>query len=453
MRLILFLTVACCLGLAIAQAPTGDGVTDGQVVPVESAISIRIREVFGQIPGLEQVGVSEVAGVVRLSGSVLNAADREVAVRLASQTDGVMHVVDQLHLEIETNVEKTLTPAVQKIRNFLGNAFAFLPLLGIALVIIVFFWILAARVPWEVPYRRVGINPLLSSLIGQLTRTVIFLIGALLALDILGATSIVAALLGTAGLAGLAIGFAFRDIVENYLAGMLMSMRQPFRQNDFIKIGSHEGKVVRLTSRELVLMMPDGNHLRIPNGTVFKSTIHNYSLNPRRRFDFKIPVKVEHDLAYVQELGVETLEAMRGVLGGPGPFSRIGDLNATATQVDIHLYGWIDQRVADFDKVRSQAIRLVKEALSEVGILAEPIPATPATEPVDRAGLEKAHIDALPHVQREAMAIDVSVDTQLDDQIQEDISRSDEENLLEDGSNPGKPEGEPRPSLLPEASS
>ena len=104
------------------------------------------------------------------------------------------------------------------------------------------------------------------------------LFGVLLALDILDLTALVGAVLGTVGVVGLAIGFAFKDIVENYLAGLLLSIRRPFALNDLVLIESHEGRVVRLTPSELILMTLEGNHVRIPNATVFKSFIYNFSI-------------------------------------------------------------------------------------------------------------------------------------------------------------------------------
>ena len=400
----------------------------------DSAIGGRIGDVFRHIPGLEQVEIGEADGVVTLSGSVPEAADKDLALRLAGETAGVLHVVDTMALEVRNDSEPALMPAVQKVGDGVGDAIAFLPLLGVALVIIVVFWFLAARIPWEAPYRRLGINPLLSALIGQLIRVMIFLLGVLLALDILGATPVVAAVLGSVGLVGLALGFAFRDIVENYLAGILMSLRQPFRQHDHVQIGSHEGRVLRLTSRELVLMMLDGNHLRIPNGTVFKSPIHNFSLNPRRRFDFVVTIKITDDVTYVQELGIETLVAMNGVLDAPGPFARVDSMSAS--NVTVHFFGWVDQRKVDIGKVKSQVIRLVKEAFSDGGILP---PETP--RPVkETATPSRPDIESLPTAKREAAEVDVSVDTQLEDQIREDLSHSEEENLLEGDGDTSKAE-------------
>ena len=85
---------------------------------------------------------------------------------------------------------------------------------------------------------------------------------------------------------GLAVGFALRDLVENYIASLMLSLRQPFAPNDQVLIEGFEGRVVRLTSRATILMTLDGNHVRIPNAVVFKGTIVNLSHNPERRLRF-----------------------------------------------------------------------------------------------------------------------------------------------------------------------
>jgi small-conductance mechanosensitive channel len=119
-------------------------------------------------------------------------------------------------------------------------------------------------------------------------------------------------------------------------------------------------------------MTLDGNHIRIPNGRVFKGVILNYTRNPRRRFDFTIGVAADAELASVQEIGVDVLERMPGVLGDPAPFSIIVEVGDSS--VPIRFFGWVDQRSTDFGRAKSEAIRLVKEGLEAAGIeLPEPI--------------------------------------------------------------------------------
>ena len=416
--------------------------------PTDAALSTRIQTILDTVPTFEGVSADVTEGVVTLQGEVLNVAEREELNALVSDLDGVVYVVDEVGLE--TEVGRTLSPALTKLREYARNVVAFLPLSGVALLVLLAFWLLAALVGrWQAPYRRLRVNPLLQELIRQLVRTLVFLVGLLLALDVLGATPFVAAILGTAGVAGLAVGFAFRDIVENYLAGVLMSVRQPFRRNDLVEVGGFTGKVVRLTARELVLMTLDGNHVRIPNATVFNSELTNYTRNPRRRFEVLVGVDVEEDLNVVQRLGIETLHKMKGVMDTPPPFALIqelGDFN-----VIVAFYGWVDQREADFLKVNSQAIRLVKEAFDQAGVLMpEPItnvrvqqvpkgqrlveePGETGERVDETAPKTKVRSNTVSSaVAEDAKSIDVSLDSHLDAQIEEEQALSSEEDLLEE---------------------
>lgn len=234
----------------------------------------------------------------------------------------------------------------------------------------------------------------------------------------LEATTFVGAVLGTAGVAGLAIGFAFRNVMENYLAGVLLSLRQPFAPHDHVRIGSHEGKVVRLTSRATVLMTLDGNHLNVPNSTVFAEAVLNYTRNPERRFDFGVGVGMQENLVEAQRLALRVLGKMTGVLDEPPPFSHLeplGDFSVT-----VRLYGWVDQSQHEFVKVSSEAIRLVKRAFDEAGVdMPEPIQRVRVDEGV------QAPRTAEPAEQQEVVA-----DRDLDEKIAAERASEDEADLL-----------------------
>lgn len=255
------------------------------------------------------------------------------------------------------------------------------------------------------------------------------LIGLVVTFDLLGVTSLVGALLGTAGVAGLAVGFAFRDIIENYLAGVLMSIRQPFRVNDIVSIEGHDGRVVRMTARELVLLTFEGNHVRMPNATVFKNVLVNYTLNARRLVVFEVDVGVEEDLATVQRLGTDTLAAMNGILDEPPPFACIITLGDSSVTVRYH--GWVDQSDADFIKVQSEAIRLVKATLDEAGVeMPEPtfrIVQMPAFEP--SASDETKDVSPT-SVRDQARVVDVEPDGRMEVQVDQEAHDPEEPNLL-----------------------
>ena len=155
---------------------------------------------------------------------------------------------------------------------------------------------------------------------------VIVLLGVLVALNLLGATSLIGAVLGSAGVVGLVLGFAFKDIAENYIAGILLSIRRPFNPGDMVRIDSHEGRVVALTSRATQLMTPDGNHLLLPNALVFKSVMLNYTRNPNRRVEFTTNVATGRSWNKAMDIGIQTLRGIDGVLADPAPTALIQDL-------------------------------------------------------------------------------------------------------------------------------
>lgn len=260
-----------------------------------------------------------------------------------------------------------------ELRELWEGVLAFLPLVVLALVVFVLFaWLARLVGRWERPYRRLSPNPFVRDLLRHAGRSAVVLVGALLALEIVNATQLATAVLGTAGVVGLAVGFAFKDLVENYIAGVLLSLRQPFEPNDHVVIEGHEGKVIRLTSRATILMTLDGNHLRVPNAQVFKGVMLNYTRNPKRRFSFVVGVGTGEDLAAALRLGIETLREVPGVIVEPAPWAQIEELGESS--VLVRFFGWVDQREVNFILVRSDAVRRVKEALETAGMdLPEPI--------------------------------------------------------------------------------
>ena len=356
------------------EEPPAEGATEREVeaeldVGQDRRIAERLRATFAGVEALRGVRVAVNAGVVRLTGEVPSAAARELAGQLARQIEGVALVENDLRLV--QDVGRRLETAWANLRQRLYGVVGLLPLLAVAGLILVLFWYagrLVTGLPW--PYRRID-NAFLRQTARQLVRIAVMIGGALLALEILDATALVAALLGTAGLFGLVLGFAFRDLAENAIASLLLSLRQPFAPNDLVNIEGREGHVARLTSRATVLLTVEGNHVRIPNATVYKGVIVNYTRNPLRRFDLAAGIGVDEDLAAAQALGVDVLQATPGVLADPPPQALVEELGES--NVVIRYLGWVDQRAADFLVVKSEAIRRVKEALDEAGIsLPEP---------------------------------------------------------------------------------
>jgi small-conductance mechanosensitive channel len=386
----------------------------------------RLTSILRQVDALGDVTATVRSGVVHLRGETSSKALQEEIGALARAQPGAALVVNDIALS--RDVRERLTPSLDKVADRLREWLAGLPIFAVAILVLAIFWGLSALAGRTAPvYRRLTSNRMLQDVLRQATRIVILMFGFFLALEILGATALVGGVLGTAGVVGLTIGFAFRDIVENYLASIILSVRRPFRGNDLVKIGDHLGTVIRLSASDTVLMAPDGNHLHLPNAMVFKSPIVNLTRNPMRRFDFVAGISAEADLEQAQDLGVQILSQMAGVVRDPKPFARIEALGES--NVAVRFFGWVDQTSADFSKVHSEAIRLVKSALEAHGIeLPVPIQRMRIERAADKEPLPPR--PSLEQQKAEAKRVDVTIQDDLGEQVARDRRASADKDLL-----------------------
>lgn len=341
-----------------------------QEAGADERIATRLRGFFGALDALSSVEVEVQEGVVTLSGTVPNEAAIAEAESLARNVQGVVTV--QNDLERDVSLGRNLG-AIGGLQDRFADFMRFLPLLGAALLVALaigaFGYLIAGL---SALWQRVTPNGFLAELVASAIRFVFVILGLVVALDMIGAGALLGAVLGGAGVIGIALGFAMRDTIENYVASLMLSLRQPFRANDHVLIDDLEGRVIRLTSRATILMTLDGNHLRIPNGQVFKAVILNYTRNPQRRFDFELGIDADDDPNAARQLGREVLAGLGFVLAEPEPEARIVDVGDS--NIVISFLAWIDQSEADFYKARTLSIAAVKAALEKAGFaLPEPI--------------------------------------------------------------------------------
>ncbi len=361
---------------ALAQTTTDPVQTDSTISVGDDAISdaairARINGLLGQIESFQDVSVFVAGGVVTFRGQVLDNAVRDDLTAIADRVAGVVAIENRT--EISASLEERLEPAVDRLlergRNLLANGPIFFVAVSVFLVISAIGWIVTTRIAvwhWLAP------NSFIADVYRAVARVLFVVFGVVIALDILNATALLGAVLGAAGVVGLALGFAVRDTVENFIASVLLSLRQPFRPNDFVEIDGDMGSVARLTSRATILISPDGNQIRIPNATVFKGRIVNYTRDPNRRFVFDLGVDADADLAGALAIAVSAIEVLPFILEDP-PVSawieKVGDSNVVLT-----FAAWVNQGETDFMKARGEAIRTAKTALETAGFgLPEPI--------------------------------------------------------------------------------
>lgn len=438
--LIVFCVLLTAVDVPAAPEPAVDANgqlhRDPEIIPEDLArddaeIRSRLRAIFGQLDELKGVNIEVMAGVVNLSGGVNSMEAEERALALAEKAKGVVAVENAL--QVNRDVEPRLRTTSKEILSLLSKGIAALPLFLLALVVLAAFWF-AGR--WLARHdkllRRISPNPFIAELVAQLLRALFVITGIVLALVLLDATALLGTILGAAGIIGLAVGFAVRDTVENYIASILLSLRNPFEVNDYVDIEGHQGNVLKLTSRATILISPDGNHIRIPNATVFKAVIINYTRHPERRFEFDIGIDTEQDLTNARALALQTLGKVPGILSTPQSMvtvEALGDSN-----VVLRCYAWLDQGRFDLLKVRSEAITSVKQVFDDAGIvMPEPIfkvrlykaDSTP-NEPVDAPSTTTERVPN----DIEKARVDVSVDRTMERRVTEECQAAGDDNLL-----------------------
>ncbi|MDN5620507.1 MAG: mechanosensitive ion channel [Psychrobacter sp.] len=361
-----------------AQPPviSGESTNNGQIETTptpqkDNDIRQRINGIFSEIEGLQAVTVSVSQGVVTLAGETANEKKAQQAINLTNRLTDVVTVDDNINRTLD--VQENVSTVYQGLKAQLENLVKALPLLLVGIVIfalVTWFgsWLSNRKRMWQ----RLTPNPFVAELLSQTVKVIFIIFGLILGLSLIGAETILGTLLGGAGVIGIAVGFAVKDTIENYIASLMLSIRQPFRARDQVVINGQEGIVVRLTSRATILMTLDGNQLRIPNAEVFKGTILNYTKNPERRFTFELGVDANDDPLAAIKVGLDAIDTLAFVLEEPkaiAVITNVGDSN-----IVLEFQVWVDQSETDFAKARSIAIRETKHALENEGFsLPEPI--------------------------------------------------------------------------------
>lgn len=363
---ILALLLAVCTSHQVSaqEAPTGT-ITTEQSAQQDANIAVRIREILNELGNYGDVTVTVSDGVVTLRGTTNSMAEAQSLDTLVTRVEGVVAIKNDV---TETaDIRRRLDPAIDRFMGRLEQLAIQLPLALIALAVFLFINWLGARVGrWKNPWNRLAPNAFIADLFRTTVRVMFLIAAIVIALDIMNATALLSTILGAAGLIGLAIGFAVRDTVENFIASVMLSIRQPFRPNDVVEINGDQGKVIRLTSRATILLSFDGNHIRIPNATVFKSRIINFSQNRERRFMFTIGIDIATDLGAARELAVKTVQDLPFVLEDPAANAWLGDI--TDAGIEVVVVGWIDQNDTSITLARGEALRLTKRALEASGV-------------------------------------------------------------------------------------
>ncbi len=258
-------------------------------------------------------------------------------------------------------------PAIVRLNNWIDGAVRLLPNIAVAIVVLLIFWglaLLARRLVNRTSVRRNRDN--LGEVLGGFVKWVVLLFGFLLAATIVIPSLKPGDLIAGLGVSSVAIGFAFKDILQNWLAGLLILLRQPFEVNDQIEVKNFEGTVRRIETRATIIETYDGQRVVIPNSEIYTNSIVVRTAHKQRRSQYDFGIGYGDNIEGACVVIKQAISSVPDVELDPAPEALPWDL--AASWVAIRARWWTNSRRVDVVHVHAAVITAVKNALDKAGI-------------------------------------------------------------------------------------
>ncbi len=243
-----------------------------------------------------------------------------------------------------------------------------LPNIVIALVVLLITWLIArfaSRIA-DMLIGRSSLRPSLNNLIDTLVKLTIWLVGLMVALIVVMPGFTPASLIAGLGIGAVAIGFAFQDIFENFLAGVLIMLREKMRIGDVIECEGIVGKVEHITLRETHVRKLSGEVTLVPNSILFKNPVMILTDEVQRRHDVVVGVSYDTDLDQAAEVIRKAVAATEGVDAAKGIDVFAQEFNSSS--IDFKVRWWAGSKPRDMWETRDKVVRAIKRGLDEAGI-------------------------------------------------------------------------------------
>lgn len=258
-----------------------------------------------------------------------------------------------------TQLQETLVALVNRMPAFL-----------FALLVLVLFYFLAGRLAmWAKSFvGKSSSSENAATVTALIARWAIFALGVLIALSIALPSFNAADLIQVLGISSVAVGFAFRDIFQNFLAGLIILVTDAFRIGDQIIVESEglEGTVTDIQTRATTIVTYDNRQIIIPNATLFTNAVTINTATTNRRSEYVVGIGYDSDIDTAIELIEEAVLGVDGVLTEPAPDVLVDDL--APSTVNLQVRWWTDTRRSSVTATRSAIVRRIKYLLDEHGI-------------------------------------------------------------------------------------
>ena len=254
------------------------------------------------------------------------------------------------------------------LREMAHDFVAMLPLLAAGLVVFALFVGVASAVRRGVEKvaRERSEFPGAATAFGRLAYIVLVGLGMLVAVTVAFPSMTPGKLFSVLGVGGVAIGFAFKDIFQNFVAGILLLVRQPFRSGDEIVAGEFVGTVESIETRATFIRTYDGRRVIIPNGVIYTQSITVITAYDLLRSEYDVGIGYGDDVSTARGIALDALQGVEGVLDEPAPDVLLWDLAGSSK--NLRLRWWTRPKRANVVAVRDRVLQAVAEALAAAGI-------------------------------------------------------------------------------------
>ena len=358
--------------------PTTDADAATRARRVERRLATLLENPQAIVPARVEPGASEgeqivtVAGVPVVTVTVADAEDNlttppALAALWAQRIDTALVEGRARRLSPGGRFAAEVQSAIRAAFARLGeSALTIIPRALAALLVLGLFWLLASLVRrlLRFVFKRLISDLTVENLIRQLTYYAIWALGLLVAVDALGfdPQTVVTGL----GLTGLALGFALKDIISNFVSGLLILGLRPFQIGDQIVVGETEGSVERIELRATQIRTYDGRVVLVPNAEVFTSRVTNNTASPVRRGRVTIFLGYDVDLPRAMQIARDAAQEAEGVLETPPASAVVSTLGQDDVVVEVRF--WSDSRRSDVVATTSAVQLTVVAALRAAGI-------------------------------------------------------------------------------------
>jgi small-conductance mechanosensitive channel len=268
---------------------------------------------------------------------------------------------------VDTTIDLNPALMAERVDSWIDGLVRLTPNILVALVVAAIAWYVARSIGSIIrraAARRSREN--LGEVVGSFARWSAFLFGVLVALTIVIPSLRPGDLIAGLGISSIAIGFAFKDILQNWLAGILILIRQPFTLGDQIVVGDFDGTVERIESRATLIRTYDNQRVVIPNSDIYTGTVTVRTAFPTRRSEYDVGIGYGDDIVGAREAILEALAGIEGLIGEPAP--EVLPWGIDPSWITLRVRWWTKSDRTSVVHVQARVLAAIKEALDAAGI-------------------------------------------------------------------------------------